>query len=90
MHRYLPSDGYNISEHTNSVVPHPDFLTLEQEGLWSSLAGILNWENQKGVIHTAVQNSFRLPDATQMYRLQNLLQFQETEQEFTVSTGTAI
>lgn len=42
MQRYLPSDGYNISEHTNSVVSHPDLLTLEQEGLWSSLAGILN------------------------------------------------
>jgi len=77
MHRYLSSDGYNIFEHTASVVPHPGLLTLEQECLWSSLAGILNWEDEKGVIHTAVQNSFRLPDATQMYRLQNLLQFQE-------------
>ncbi len=70
-----------------SVVPHPNLLTLEQEGPLSSLARILNWDNKKGVVHTTVENSSLRSDATQVHRLQNLLQFQETEGKFNVYYG---
>lgn len=64
-------------------VPHPTLLTLEQKGLRGSLAIILNHDNEKGVIHTAVQNSVCLLDAIQMKWFQNLLQFQEAEKDQT-------